>query len=77
MFVIGTTAQVYPAAGYVNIARQKGARIVVVNVESKEGELGAAGYLGTRDFLFQGDAGVLLPMILEGVIGNRKDGEEK
>jgi NAD-dependent SIR2 family protein deacetylase len=30
VLVIGTTATVYPAAGYVEIARERGARVAVV-----------------------------------------------
>jgi NAD-dependent deacetylase sirtuin 5 len=70
MLVIGTTAKVYPAAGYVPIARHHGARIVVVNMESSDDELGAASGLQKSDFLFQGDAGKILPEILKGVVGD-------
>lgn len=65
--VIGTTAQVYPAAGYVTKARNKGARVAVINVDG--GDLGAAGNLGTGDFLFEGNAADILPEILKPVIG--------
>jgi len=33
MVVVGTTAKVYPAAGYNLAARKKGAKITVVNME--------------------------------------------
>jgi NAD-dependent deacetylase sirtuin 5 len=69
ILVIGTTATVYPAAGYVDQARRRGARVAVVNMDGLEGELGAAGDLKGGDFLFQGDAGKILPVILKGVIG--------
>ncbi len=69
MLVIGTTAQVYPAAGYVSVARAMGARIVVVNMEGNEGQLGTAGSLTSTDFLFEGDAAQILPEILKPVIG--------
>lgn len=72
MLVIGTTAIVYPAAQYVTTARKKGARIVVVNMEAKDEELGTAGNLGRKDFLFQGDAGNIVPEILKSVIGEEK-----
>ncbi|TVY14901.1 NAD-dependent protein deacylase [Lachnellula arida] len=65
--MIGTTAQVYPAAGYVQVARMEGARIAVVNMDSRE--LGAAGGLRSVDFLFEGDAARVLPDILGGVVG--------
>ena len=65
--VIGTTATVFPAAGYVQEARQAGARIVVVNMDSEE--LGAASGLSNGDFLFEGDASKILPEILKPIIG--------
>ncbi|CZS89564.1 related to NAD-dependent histone deacetylase [Rhynchosporium agropyri] len=69
ILVIGTTATVYPAAGYVDQARRRGARVVVVNMEGMGGELGAASNLRNGDFLFQGDAAKILPDILNVVIG--------
>jgi len=66
--VIGTTATVYPAAGYVEEARQAGARIVVINMDSEE--LGAASGLRNGDFLFEGDASKILPEILKPIIGD-------
>ena len=71
MLVIGTSAKVYPAAGYVTHAKARGARIVVVNMEGQEqGGLGTAGYLRQKDFLFVGDAAKLLPEILAPIIGD-------
>ena len=69
MLVIGTTAKVYPAAGYVSQAKAKGARIVVVNMEGQADQLGSAGNLREKDFLFEGDAAKILPEILKPVIG--------
>ena len=66
--VIGTTATVYPAAGYVEEARQAGARIVVINMDSEE--LGAASGLRNGDFLFEGDASKILPELLKPIIGD-------
>ena len=65
MFVIGTAAAVYPAAGYTSRAQRQGATVVVINPdpESMRG-------LRNRDFFFQGDAAEILPRLLEGVIGN-------
>jgi NAD-dependent deacetylase sirtuin 5 len=60
---------VYPAASYVNQARERGARIAVVNMDGLDGELGAASNLRRGDFLFQGDAAKILPEILKPVIG--------
>lgn len=58
----------YPAAGYVSQARDRGARVAVVNMDA--GDTGSAGTLQSGDFLFQGDAAEILPEILRGVIGD-------
>lgn len=70
ILVIGTTATVYPAAGYVSHARARGARVVVINMDGIEGELGAARDLRKGDFLFQGDASKILPELFKDVIGD-------
>ena len=36
MLVIGTSTEVYPRIAYIEAARQKGARIAVVNVEKED-----------------------------------------
>jgi len=81
ILVIGTTATVYPAAGYVSHARARGARVAVVNMEGGEGDLGAAGGLRNKDFLFVGDAAKLLPEMFKGVVGEivvpEKEGENE
>lgn len=64
MLVIGTSARVYPAAGYTEAAREKGARIAVINPDRKARE-----GLGCRDFFFEADAAEILPQLLESVIG--------
>lgn len=69
MLVIGTSAMVYPAAGYVDRAREKGARVAVVNVDP-----GSGVGLGRGDWFFGGDAGVVVPEILRGVVGEVGDG---
>ena len=61
ILVIGTSSKVYPAAGYVDEARAKGARVAVVNMDSND--VGSSG-LRNGDWLFQGDAGVIVPEIL-------------
>ncbi|OQD81070.1 hypothetical protein PENANT_c030G01195 [Penicillium antarcticum] len=63
--VIGTSARVWPAAGYVDEARSQGARIAVCNMDSSD----TPGDLQFGDWFFQGDAGVIVPEILKGVIG--------
>lgn len=45
ILVIGTSASVYPAAAYVGRAREKGARVAVINTEA---DLPAGG-LNSRD----------------------------
>lgn len=77
ILVIGTTATVYPAASYVNQARKSGARVVVVNMDGLDGELGAASNLKRGDFLFQGDAAKILPEILRPLIGDLKIPEKE
>jgi NAD-dependent deacetylase sirtuin 5 len=67
IMVIGTTARVYPAAGYVSQARARGARVAVINMDVED--LGATESLRPGDFLFEGDAAKILPEILKPVIG--------
>jgi NAD-dependent deacetylase len=57
-FVVGTSAVVYPAAGLVNTAKQSGAVLVEVNLESTD----ISAYV---DYSFKGEAGKILPKILE------------
>ncbi|KAI9738947.1 MAG: hypothetical protein M1818_005261 [Claussenomyces sp. TS43310] len=68
MMVIGTTAEVWPAAGFIGAARQKGARVAVINMDSRH--LGGSGTLKKKDWMFQGDAGQILPILFEGVLEN-------
>ncbi|KAI9650620.1 hypothetical protein NHQ30_000639 [Ciborinia camelliae] len=74
ILVIGTTAKVYPAAGYVDMARAAGARVAVINMDA-EG-LGSAGGLGKDDWLFVGDAGEILEEILSPLSGEEKKVED-
>ena len=67
IMVIGTTASVWPAAGYVE-TRARGTRVAVVNIDGED--LGAAGGLGSRDFLFVGDAAEILPQMVKSVTGD-------
>ena len=69
ILVIGTSAKVYPAAGYVNVARMKGARVAVVNMDRADTPGGDGGLL-KDDWFFEGDAGVIVPEILRSVIGD-------
>jgi NAD-dependent SIR2 family protein deacetylase len=64
MLVIGTSSKVYPAAGYTEIARRKGARVAVINIDAEDA-------IGLRDgdWFFQGDAGEIVPEILKSAVG--------
>jgi NAD-dependent SIR2 family protein deacetylase len=66
IMVIGTSARVYPAAGYVDKAREKGARVAVINMDKDDVP---GGGLERGDWLFVGDAGVIVPELLKPVIG--------
>ena len=69
IMVIGTSAKVYPAAGYIDEARAKGARVCVVNMDRNDQP--RSGWK-KGDWLFQGDAAILVPRLLEPVIGEVK-----
>lgn len=71
MLVIGTSAQVYPAAGYIETARKFGAKVAVINPEAEtEDELKK---LVPGDFAFGQDAAVQLPTLLEPAIGKMQE----
>jgi NAD-dependent deacetylase sirtuin 5 len=67
IMVIGTSAKVYPAAGYVDHARTKGARVAIVNMDPNDVP---AGGLHDGDWFFQGDAAQIVPELLKSVIGS-------
>ncbi len=69
ILVIGTSAKVYPAAGYIDEARDKGARVAVINMD-KDDIPGGRNGLDKGDWFFQGDASLILPDILKGEIGD-------
>lgn len=66
ILVIGTSARVYPAATYIDEAREKGAKVAVINMSRADEPSGG---LEKGDWFFQGDASVILPEILKGEIG--------
>ena len=68
MLVIGTSAAVYPAAGYVAIARDKGARVAVINMDRNDIPGGQHG-MCRGDWFFQGDASTIIPELFKGEIG--------
>jgi len=69
IMVIGTSAKVYPAAGYVDLARAKGARVAIVNMDKNDIP---AGGLYDQDWFFQGDAAQIMPELLKSIIGEVK-----
>ncbi|EXJ89266.1 hypothetical protein A1O3_02332 [Capronia epimyces CBS 606.96] len=64
ILVIGTSSRVYPAAGYTEMAREKGARVAVINMDP-----GDAREMTKHDWFFEGDAATIVPEILESVTG--------
>ncbi|KAF3006827.1 hypothetical protein E8E13_010598 [Curvularia kusanoi] len=66
IMVIGTSAKVYPAAGYVDVARHKGARVAVINMDRSDAP---ASGLHSNDWFFEGDAARIVPELLEKVTG--------
>ena len=74
ILVIGTSAKVYPAAGYIHKARAKGARVAVINMD--RADTGRGG-LKQGDWFFEGDAGVLVPELLKSEIGSLSITEQK
>jgi NAD-dependent deacetylase sirtuin 5 len=75
MFVIGTSAKVWPAAGYIEKAKNAGARIVVVNPDAESEE--ELFKVKPGDFAFGKDAAEYLPLLLEPVIGKLPEEEMK
>ncbi|KAF2669852.1 NAD-dependent deacetylase-like protein sirtuin-5 [Microthyrium microscopicum] len=73
ILVIGTSARVFPAAGYIEIARSRGARVAVINTEMDL----PPGQLTKDDWFFQGDAAVIVPELLRPVVGDLEGVEEK
>jgi NAD-dependent deacetylase sirtuin 5 len=70
IMVIGTSARVYPAAGYVQRARAKGAKVAVINMDPNDVPQGGMKY---GDWLFVGDAAEIMPELLRPVIGDIED----
>jgi len=56
MLVVGTSAQVYPAAGLIDIAKSNGAEVIVVNTES-------SGVVEDGVIELVGPAGEILPLL--------------
>lgn len=65
MIVIGTSAAVWPAAGYIHQAKAKGARVAVINMDPD-----TARALHNDDWFFEGDATTIIPALFKGEIGD-------
>ncbi|SMR52423.1 unnamed protein product [Zymoseptoria tritici ST99CH_1E4] len=74
IMVIGTGAKVYPAAGYIEEAREKGAKVCVVNMDANDAPPGG---WAEGDFFFQGDAATIVPELLRPIIGEVKVPEQE
>ncbi|RYP38829.1 hypothetical protein DL767_002433 [Monosporascus sp. MG133] len=66
--VIGTSSKVWPAAGFAEHARKKGARIATVNIDPTDVKNMRPG----KDWVFVGDAAVVVPELLKPIIGDSK-----
>jgi NAD-dependent deacetylase len=58
LLVIGTSANVYPAAGLIPFARQAGAKVVEINTDETP-------YTDAADCVLRGKAGEILPLLLD------------
>ncbi|OLN85085.1 NAD-dependent protein deacylase [Colletotrichum chlorophyti] len=67
MIVVGTSAKVWPAAGYILKAHAAGARVCTVNPEAEDED--QMFKVKPGDFAFGRDAAEVLPLLLEPVIG--------
>ena len=64
LLVIGTSAQVYPAAGLPLAVKHRGGRVFEFNREQALGRDRFSGASMITDYYFEGDAEVTLPMLL-------------
>jgi len=67
ILIIGTSLNVWPAADYVELAREMGASAAIVNTNRDDEPPTGLQY---GDWFFEGDAAVVVPQILKGVIGD-------
>lgn len=67
LLVIGTSAQVYPAAGLPELVKQQGGLIYEFNLEHSLSVPGSRGTVPLSDFFFRGDLGATLPLFAEAV----------
>lgn len=69
LLVVGTAAEVSPAADYIEEARDAGAVVATINLDAEL--LRSSSYMEDEDFAFAGSAADLLPVLLEPVIGKQ------
>jgi NAD-dependent deacetylase sirtuin 5 len=74
IMVIGTSASVYPAAGYVDSARYKGAKVAVINTDPNDEPRSG---MMKGDWFFVGDAAQILPELFRPVIGDISEMSEQ
>jgi NAD-dependent deacetylase len=67
LLVIGTSAQVYPAAGLPDLVKRQGGLIYEFNRDQALSVPGSQGNIPLSDFFFQGDLATTLPMFGEAV----------
>jgi NAD-dependent deacetylase sirtuin 5 len=67
MLVIGTMAQVYPAATFVERAKENGVKVVAVNLD---GEHTGGIAMRKQDWMFAGNVEEVLEVLFEGVLLN-------
>lgn len=67
LLVIGTSAQVYPAAGLPELVKHQGGLIYEFNQDQALSVPGSQGAIPLADFFFQGDLATTLPLFNEAV----------
>jgi NAD-dependent SIR2 family protein deacetylase len=72
VLVIGTSAVVHPAASYIDIASSANTVVATINLDAEM--FASLSKLSRGDFAFGGDASLLLPMLLQPIIG-KLDGD--
>jgi NAD-dependent deacetylase len=72
LLVIGTSAQVYPAAGFPELVKQQGGLVYEFNQDQSLSVPGSRNSIPLSDFFFQGDLATTLPMFFEAVMSKTK-----
>jgi NAD-dependent deacetylase len=67
LLVVGTSAQVYPAAGLPEMVKQQGGLIYEFNLEQSLSVPGSRRTMPLSDFFFQGDLGDTMPLFARAV----------